>query len=84
MKDYDEFYSLIWGYYLQPSDVSYDYRELHTDFIRNLTFGFYRDYEKNNVHISVYAKAMKTVFINLFLFSPETTDFGDSKDYNDI
>jgi len=82
MLDYEDFYGQIWGYFISESDVSYDYREKNIDFIRTLTFSFFKEYEKNNVHVQVYGKAMKVFFNNLFLYSPNTFDVGEVRDFN--
>jgi secreted Zn-dependent insulinase-like peptidase len=82
MQDYESFYTQIWSNYIMESDVSFDYRETNVDFIRTLTFNLYKDYERNNVSISVYGKMLKVFFTNLFLYSPSTIDDGDIRDFN--
>lgn len=82
MQDYENFYTQIWSNYIMESDVSFDYRETNVDFIRTLTFNLYKDYERSNVSISVYAKMLKMFFTNLFLYSPPTMDDGDIRDFN--
>jgi hypothetical protein len=82
MLDYEDFYRHVWNFYISESDVSFDYREVNVDFIRTLTFSLYKEYEKNNVNISVYGKTLKVFFANLFLYSPETIDHGDVRDFN--
>lgn len=82
MLDYEDFYRSIWNFYITESDVSYDYREVNVDFIRVLTFSLYKEYEKNNVNVSVYGKTLKIFFSNLFLYTPETFDAGEIRDFN--
>ena len=82
MLDYEDFYRQIWEYFINESDVSYDYREKNIDFIRTVTFSFFKEYERNNVHVQVYGKTMKVFFNNLFLYSPDTFDSGEVRDFN--
>lgn len=84
MLDYEDFYLQIWSYFITESDVSFDYREKNTDFIRTLTFSFYKEYEKNNVNVAVYGKVLKIFFSNLFLYSPQNFDLGEIRDFNRI
>ena len=84
MLDYEDFYLQIWSYFITESDVSFDYREKNIDFIRTLTFSFYKEYEKNNVNVTVYGKVLKIFFSNLFLYSPQTFDLGEIRDFNRI
>ena len=84
MLDYEDFYRQIWEYYISESDVSYDYREKNIDFIRTVTFSFFKEYERNNVHVQVYGKAMKVFFNNLFLYSPDSFDSGEVRDFNQV
>ena len=84
MLDYEDFYLQIWNYFITESDVSFDYREKNTDFIRTLTFFFFFQYEKNNVNVVVYGKVLKIFFSNLFLYSPQNFDLGEIRDFNRI
>lgn len=72
--NYDDFYRKIWGEYITELDVSFEYRERNTDFIKQLTFSLFKRFENKNVHESVYAESIKLFFHNLFLYSPETFD----------
>ena len=65
MLDYEDFYFQIWNYFISESDVSFDYREENIDFIRAVSFSFFKEYEKNNVNVSVYGKVLKIFFSNL-------------------
>lgn len=82
MLDYEDFYFQIWNYFISESDVSFDYREDNIDFIRAVSFSFFKEYERNNVNVSVYGKALKIFFSNLFLHSPKTFDVGEIRDFN--
>lgn len=82
MLEYEDFFNLVWGYYINESDVSFDYRERNQDFIRMLTFSAYQKYQKNNVHESIFGEMIKLFFTNLFLFSAENKDTGEIRDWN--
>ena len=82
MLDYEDFYFQIWNYFISESDVSFDYREENIDFIKAVSFSFFKEYEKNNVNVSVYGKVLKIFFSNLFLYSPKTFDVGEIRDFN--
>lgn len=82
MLDYEDFYFQIWNYFISESDVSFDYREENIDFIRAVTFSFFKEYERNNVNVSVYGKVLKIIFSNMFLHSPKTFDNGEIRDFN--
>ena len=79
---YEDFYNLVWNYYITYSDVSKKYREKNQDFLRTLTFSLYREYQKHNVHEAVYAKNLKLFFNNLFLYSADSFDDGEIVDFN--
>ena len=80
--NYTDFYNRIWNHYISESDVSLSYREDNADFIRAVTFSFWRDYEVKNVSDVVYAKMLKIVFQNLFIHQPSTFDDGEIVDFN--
>jgi len=82
MLSYEDFYNRVWNYYISESDVSYDYRERNQDFIRTVTFSTYREYEKYNTSEIVYAKMLKILFNNLFLFKADNFDNGEIRDFN--
>jgi hypothetical protein len=69
--EYDDFYRLVWGNYISEYDVSLQYRENNKDFIYFITFSFWRKYQTQNVHESVYAESIKLFFVGLFLYKPD-------------
>lgn len=82
MLSYDQFYHRIWNEYLQQSDISLKYRSENSEFIKQVTFALWRKYESKNVSEYVYAEMLKILFINLFLYQPDTFDSGEEIDFN--
>lgn len=82
MLKYEEFYNRIWNVYISESDVSLDYREQNADFIRIITFSFWKKYTSKNVSDSVYGEVVKIFFTNMFLYNPDNFDTGEVRDFN--
>jgi len=80
--EYTEFYNLLWGYYINETDVSIDYRLKNKEFINMVTFSLWNKYKSKNISEAVYAESIKIFFQNMFLFNPDTFDNGEVKDWN--
>ncbi len=74
MLTYEDFYHKIWGHYITELDVSFEYREKNSEFIKQITFIAWNKFQSKNVHESVYAEMFKVFFSNLFLYKPDVFD----------
>ncbi len=60
--DYDVFYDNLWGNLISTSDISLDFREKNKEFIDSITFTFFNECMRSNVHEDVASRFIKNMF----------------------
>lgn len=73
-----EFFDKVWE--RVPEDlVSNKYMDENTEFLKDLTFEYYKDYSEDRVSINYVAKKLSSFFRLLFIHKPLLSDIVDDE-----